>query len=246
MQVSIITIGDELLSGQVENTNGSWLARRLTTQGATVRAIVTLPDEIVALRDAIADHSDRFDAVVVTGGLGSTPDDVTVDAVGAALDRDLVRHDRTDRLVREEVERIREEYPEFEFDTGRAARRPVGSRAIPNDEGIAPGFVVENVFVLPGVPSEMKPTFDRVAGELEGAMHSRSVFSTVPESHLNDLLRHAGETFDVSIGCYPGDDIEIKRIEIRGESEESVTAARAWFLDQPEVDAETETGGADS
>lgn len=236
MEVSILTIGDELLSGRVENTNGSWLARRLTDQGATVRAMVTLPDEVDALRTAVAEHSDRFDAVVVTGGLGSTPDDVTVDAVAAALDRELIRHDRTYRLVDSQVEAIREDHPGFEFDTERAARRPEGSSAVRNDEGIAPGFVVENVFVLPGVPSEMKPTFDRVADDLQGGMHTASVFSTVPESHLNSLLRLAGDTFDVSIGCYPDDDIEVKRIEIRSESEETVRAAREWFLDQPEID----------
>lgn len=234
MRVSILTVGDELLAGDVENTNATWLASELTDRGAVVREIVVLPDDIGRLSSAVADHSDRFDAVVVTGGLGSTPDDVTVRGVASALDRDVVRDERTAQLVGETVERIREEYPSFDFDLDRGARRPAGSTPIENEEGIAPGFVVENVFALPGIPDEMRATFQRVADDLAGSLHVRSVVSREAESHLTDLLRSVGTEFDISVGCYPGRDRETKRITVRGDAD-VVRAAQSWLLDRPEV-----------
>jgi nicotinamide-nucleotide amidase len=233
---SIITVGDELLAGEIENTNATWLAAQLTERGLSVREITVLPDEIDRLQTAVRDHSERYDSVVVTGGLGSTPDDVTVDAVAAGLDRDSVRDEQTYDLVAAEVEAIQEEYPEFEFDIERGAKRPDGSLPIENENGIAPGFMVENVFVLPGIPSEMKPMFSRIADELQGSLHTRSVTSTEAESHLNEMLRAAGERFDVFVGCYPDETKETKRITVRGSNEETVEQARDWLLARPEVD----------
>lgn len=236
MRVSILTVGDELLAGDIENTNATWLADRLTSEGSIVREIVVLPDERDRIRTTVADHSDRFDAVLVTGGLGSTPDDVTVDGVADGLHRDVVLDDRTHQLVKGTVGEIQEEYPEFDFDVERGSERPEGSTPIPNDEGIAPGFIVENVFVLPGIPSEMKPIFERVSDDLQGSLYSRSVLSTEPESHLNEILRTVDEEFDVFVGCYPSTDKEMKRIKVRGNDEDSVHNARSWLLEQSEVD----------
>lgn len=235
-QVSIITVGDELLAGDIDNTNATWLASQLTQQGAVVREVVVLPDEIERVRDAVTDHSERFDAVVLTGGLGSTPDDVTVRAVAAGLEREITHHESTHDLVSEEVESIREEYPEFDFDLEEGAKRPVGSTPIENENGIAPGFVVENVYVLPGIPSEMKPMFGRIAENLRGSLHSQTVLSTEAESHLNDLLGRVDDEFDVFVGCYPESDEVIKRIKIRGTDPESVDDAYSWLLDRPEID----------
>lgn len=242
MHISIITIGDELLAGDIDNTNATWLADQLTEQGATVREIVVVPDEIERVQAAVADHSDRFDAALVTGGLGSTPDDVTVRAVAEGLGRDLVRDDQTYELVREEVERIQDEHPEFEFDIDRGSKRPAGSTPIENDDGIAPGFVVENIFVLPGIPSEMKPMYRRISEQLAGSLHSRSVVSTEPESHLNELLQQTDREFDVLVGCYPDGSKERKHIKVRGTDEESVRNAHSWLLDQPEVDGALDEG----
>lgn len=242
LRVSVLTVGDELLAGDIDNTNATWLATQLTQQGATVREIVVLPDEVQRVQEAVADHSNRFDAVVLTGGLGSTPDDVTVQAVSAGLGRETVHDEPTYNLVSEEVETIREEYPEFEFDLEAGSKRPAGSTPIENENGIAPGFVVENVFVLPGIPSEMKPMFGRVAEDLRGSLHSRSVLSTEAESHLNDLLNRVDEEFDVFVGCYPDNDEVFKRIKIRGTDPESVENAYSWLLDRPEIDGPLDGG----
>src|SRR5205085_4842525 len=78
---AIVTIGNELLSGDVPNTNGSWLARRLEAAGLAVRLVAVLPDEIETVAAFLRLHVPEVDAVIVTGGLGGTPDDVTREAL---------------------------------------------------------------------------------------------------------------------------------------------------------------------
>ena len=238
MRASIVTVGDELLAGDIENTNATWLAAQLTDRGVTVPEIVVVPDERERISTTVADHRASYDSVVVTGGLGGTPDDVTVEGVAAALDREVVRHDRTHRLVEATVAGIREQYPDFEFDLDRAARRPAGSEAIENEEGIAPGFVCDDVVVIPGIPAEMKATFGRVADEFAGDRRARTLFSTETESDLVDVLDEARERFDVAVGCYPEDDARIKRIAVRSTDQELVDAAHRWLAGRPAIERE--------
>ena len=238
MRVSIVTVGDELLAGDIENTNATWLAAQLTDRGVTVAEIVVIPDEIDRIAATVADHREPFDRVVVTGGLGGTPDDVTVEGVAAALDREVVRHDRTHELLEGTVTAIREEYPDFEFDLDRAARRPVGCEAIENAEGIAPGFVCDAVVVIPGVPAEMKATFERIAAEFAGERHAKTLFSAETESDLIAVLDEVRERFDVAVGCYPEGDMRIKRITVRATDQGSVVEAYGWLAERPSIERE--------
>src|SRR5437764_8979664 len=91
---AIVTIGNELLSGDVENTNGSWLARRLEAAGINVRLIAVVPDEIDEIATTLREQADRADLVVVTGGLGGTPDDITREAVAAAFGVDQLEYEQ--------------------------------------------------------------------------------------------------------------------------------------------------------
>lgn len=110
MQIALLTVGDELLSGDTANSNATWLARELTDRGASVARILTLPDDAALIARWTGRWSDRFDAVIVTGGIGGTPDDVTIDGVAAGLDRDLEFHegayDRRARRGRITVRRL--------------------------------------------------------------------------------------------------------------------------------------------
>ncbi|MFC6725594.1 molybdopterin-binding protein, partial [Halobium palmae] len=81
MDVAVLTIGDELLAGDTENTNATWLARQLTGRGATVKRISVVPDDRTVIADRVREWRESFDDVIVTGGLGGTHDDVTMDAV---------------------------------------------------------------------------------------------------------------------------------------------------------------------
>lgn len=235
MRVAIVTVGDELLAGDIENTNATWLAGKLTERGVNVTEITVVPDAVDRIAETVGDHSDRYDAVVVTGGLGSTPDDVTVDGVATALQVETEQDDRAYRQIAAVVEEIREDHPEFDFDLERAAVRPAGSEPIENDAGIAPGFVCENVFVIPGMPTEMKRTFERIAPEFEGDVFSKTLHSTEAESHLNDVLEGVRTEFDVTVGCYPDEQNERKRIKVRATDPSEVEAAVGWLAEQPEL-----------
>lgn len=234
MNVAILTVGDELLAGDVENTNATWLATQLTDRGVDIREMRTVPDEPNIITTAISECTDRFDATIVTGGLGSTPDDVTLEGVAAALDVTLDPSDAARSEIEPTVATVRERYPEFDFDLEAAVRYPARGRPIPNDEGIVPGWVIESVYVIPGMPSEMKTTFDVIGEEFAGTVQFRTFYSTEPESHLNTLLETASERFDVSVGCYPGE--ERRRIKLSAADADRLERAAVWLSDRPEID----------
>ena len=221
MDVAVVTVGDELLSGETENTNASWLARRLRERGVTVRRIVVIPDETSAIADTVSEMASRYDAVVVTGGIGPTHDDVTMEGVAAGFDIDVEEHPSVVAYFDTQTEYEREDLVD-----GTAAL-PVGARMIPNDVGVAPGAVVANVYVLPGMPEEMRAMFDRIADEFSGTPVSTAVVRTdCPESALVDLLRDVMDRFDVRVGSYPGDHVTVK---IHSTDRQAVDAAADWL-----------------
>lgn len=231
----IVTIGDELLAGDVENTNATWLARRLTDRGVRVRQIRVVPDEVEEIATAVAALGQAYTFVVTTGGLGSTPDDVTADAVARALERPLEPHSEARTQVEAAVAEIREEHPGFDHDVEAGSRYPAGAQILPNEEGIVPGCVYGNVYVLPGIPEEMRAVFGVVEDEFGGDTRSRSIRSQTPESHLNPLLNDVRERFDVRVGCYPMENQ--RRIRLVTENETALADAYDWLLQRPEVEA---------
>jgi molybdopterin-biosynthesis enzyme MoeA-like protein len=101
---------------------------------------------------------------------------------------------------------------------------------LPNEVGVAPGCVVESIYVLPGVPSEMQAMFEAVAEEFGGEpIHVRVVVADEPESALLDRLAALDDRFDVAVGSYPG---EFVRVKISGDDAETVEAAAAWFAER--------------
>ena len=238
MDAAVVTVGDELLAGDTENTNATWLARELTGRGVSVRRVVVVPDEVDAITEAVRAYSDAYDAVVVTGGLGGTPDDVTMAGVAAAFDRDL----EPDPVARESVERsvewVRENRPDladFSVDVEAEASVPAGARPLLNGEGLSPGCVVENVYVLPGIPREMEAMFEQVEAEFAGDVESRTFHTGEPEAALVSRLSEARERFDVSVGCYPDRDAGHNRIKVTGEDPAAVEEATAWLRERVEV-----------
>ena len=142
---SILTIGNELVSGDVPNTNAAWLARRLAPLGVDVHLMATLPDEIDTIAEFVRSEAPRVDFLLVTGGLGGTPDDLTREALAAAF-----------RVPQEEVPELaadlRARFTRNPAYAARWALLPRGSRPLANPLGGAPGFAIENVYVLPGRP----------------------------------------------------------------------------------------------
>lgn len=195
MQIGICSVGSELLSGDQVDSNAAWLAARLRELGATPTLTVAVRDHLDELVDGIRLLLDRCDGVVVGGGLGPTPDDLTREAVAAVAGVPLEHRDDLEEAIRQ---RFAEYQARMSANNLRQARVPVGAVAWP-PVGTAPGFVVEvhgrPVWVLPGVPWELAQLFDahvapdvlaRSGGE---ATVTRLVHVTgMGESHVSEAL----------------------------------------------------------
>jgi molybdenum cofactor synthesis domain-containing protein len=196
---SILTIGNELVSGDVPNTNASWLGRRLAPLGVEVRLAAAVPDEIDAVATFVRAEAPHVDFLLVTGGLGGTPDDLTREAIAAAFG-----------VPQEEVPEVAADLrARFTRDPGYAARwaqLPRGCRPLANPLGGAPGFVLENVYVLPGLPSEMEAMFASIEEEFRRGSPIESwrrVYRTY-ESVIASALEETDARWPgVLVGSYP-------------------------------------------
>ncbi|WP_141577404.1 CinA family nicotinamide mononucleotide deamidase-related protein [Actinomadura sp. WMMA1423] len=161
MRVELLTVGDELLLGDTVNGNAAWLGRRLADHGVEVTRSVVVGDELDVIVAAVESALDRADAVITTGGLGPTYDDVTRDALAKAAGVALVRDPALERRLRERVARAGRELQPMAL---RMADVPEGARTLANSAGSAPGLRVELpggvVYALPGVPFEMRTIMD--------------------------------------------------------------------------------------
>ncbi|WP_254545470.1 competence/damage-inducible protein A [Halomarina pelagica] len=237
MEAALLTIGDELLAGDVENTNATWLARQLSARGVAVRRIAVVPDVVEVIADHVRAYGDAFDAVVCTGGLGGTPDDLTMESVAAAFGRPLV----VNEAAREDVERtlaaIAREYPDLDVNVERHASLPEGARPLLNPDGLSPGCVIENVYVLPGIPREMRAMFGLIAEEFAGDLRSRLLRTPLPESDVTPTLEAAREELpEVILGSYPSRGDDPNRVKITGETGAALDRAEAWLRERIEIE----------
>ncbi|WP_136688125.1 competence/damage-inducible protein A [Halorhabdus amylolytica] len=231
MRVGLVTIGDELLAGETVNTNGAWLAEQLAERSVRVERIVVVPDRIEDIAEVVDDYRQRYDAVITTGGIGPTHDDVTMRAVAEAFDVSLERNQAALEWIESHHGYTREDLTEETADI------PRGARMIPNQEGVAPGCVLANVYVLPGVPEEMKAMFGEVATDFSGeSIHVETVYAAEPESALLDRIEAVGERFDVTVGSYPGENV---RLKLSGNDIGTVSAAAGWLRERVESPDET-------
>lgn len=226
MHVALVTVGDEILSGETINTNAAWLGQRLRESGVTVERITVVPDDIADIARVVNEYHAEYDAVIVTGGLGPTPDDKTMEGVAAAFGTKLTADESVSHWLETEKGYSNDDLaPE-------TTHIPERARMLENPEGVAPGCVIENTYVLPGVPSEMKAMFEEVAAEFSGEpRYVDSVRTPEPESHLLDRIVGVEEKFDVSVGSYPGETV---RLRIEGSDPATVEAAITWLRERTE------------
>ncbi|WP_415381825.1 competence/damage-inducible protein A [Halosimplex sp. TS25] len=228
MRVAIVTVGDELLVGDTVNTNAAWLGERLHERGVDVERITTLPDRVADIARVVNEYRAEYDAVIVTGGVGPTHDDLTMDGVAAAFGREVVESQEVLDWLEAAGGYVASDLAEGTADI------PRGARLLENPEGVAPGCEIGNVYVLPGVPTEMKAMFETVADDFAGEIkHVVTVVADEPESALLDRIADLRQRFDVTVGSYPGDSV---RVKIQGEKGD-VEDAAAWLrerVDAPE------------
>ena len=235
MRVAVVTVGDELLAGEAVDTNAAWLCERLHERGAEVERVTTVPDRVADIARVVNEYRAEYDAVLVTGGLGPTHDDVTAEGIAAAVGRNLVEHEGARAWLTDEAG-----YAADDLASG-TADLPTGARFLPNDVGVAPGAVVESVYALPGVPAEMKAMFERIADEFGGRdRHVETVHTVEPESALLDRLAAFEERFDAAVGSYPGESV---RLRVRASDPRTASEAAAWLRAHVETVDEGDGGG---
>jgi nicotinamide-nucleotide amidase len=223
----ILTIGSELVSGDVVDTNGAWLARQLEALGVPVRLIAAVPDDIDVIASFVRDEAARSDFVLVTGGLGGTPDDVTREAIAAAFGVEQRELPDVAASLRARFTRS----PEY---AARWALLPAGSRPLENPLGGAPGFAIANVYVFPGLPAEMEAMFGVVADELRraGPIGSWRRSYRTRESEIVGVLVEVGERHPgVLVGSYPAfhPDGAVVEVVVKSGDPDELVAATAWL-----------------
>jgi molybdenum cofactor synthesis domain-containing protein len=223
----VLTIGNEIVSGDVENTNASWLARRLAALGVVVRLVAAVRDDVEEIAEFLRAESARSDVLFVTGGLGGTPDDITREGVAAAFGLPCIEQEPLAGELRARFSpRGLGEY------AARWACLPRGAEPLANPLGGAPGFVVGNVHVLPGLPSEMKAMFDGIADRFRGAPIAtwRRTYKTTEGGIVavleEAMRRHPG----VLLGSYPrflADGPEVD-VVLKSSDERALAEAVTW------------------
>jgi len=198
---ALVIIGDEILSGRTEDANLPTIARWLNERGVRLSEARIVPDQRETIIAAVNETRHNHDYVFTTGGIGPTHDDITAESVAAAFGVELTLHDEAFR-------RLEAHYRPGEFTEARQrmARVPAGGTLIDNPVSIAPGFRIENVFVLAGVPEIVRVMLDSLAHEVTGGrpMLSKSLAVALPESAFaSDLAKLQADNPEVQIGSYP-------------------------------------------
>jgi nicotinamide-nucleotide amidase len=235
--VEIVTIGDELLLGFTLDTNGAYLGRKLAEIGFSAVRRTSVGDDSAAIEDAVREALVRSGAVITTGGLGPTTDDMSKHAVARVFGRDLEIDDEHVRWMQERWRtRFGKEMPASNM---AQAARPKGATKLANNHGSAPGLFIEDkrgwVAMLPGVPREMRGmTDDTLLPLLASRKHSTAVIRSftlrttgIAESMLGDMLRRVGLPDGMSLAYLPAPDGVDLRLTVRGSSAALADAALA-------------------
>ena len=230
MNAEILSIGDELLIGQVVNTNASWLGEQLSLLGVDVRRITAVGDDRTQLLAEFQRAWEQHDVVIATGGLGPTHDDITREAVCEFFDSDLVFNE----TVLSDIERLFSERKRRVTDVNRdQAMVPAGADIMRNREGTAPGYhfsqTGKHFFVTPGVPYEMHAMVEhyilpRLRENFRSERDSLTLLTTgIPESALADRLDGIASQVDGTSAAFLPSPLGVRiRITARGDDQDAV------------------------
>ncbi|MEQ8797063.1 MAG: molybdopterin-binding protein [Gammaproteobacteria bacterium] len=197
----VVVIGNEILSGRTQDSNLSFIGGRLSALGIILREARVIPDVEATIISTVRQFSGDFDYVFTTGGIGPTHDDITTACVASAFNRKIIRDP-------EAVKAMDKYYEPGQLTEARLkmADVPEGATLVPNPVSAAPGYQVENVFVLAGVPDIMRAMFLSIEDRLTGGppILSASVSTNLGESRMaSGLGEIQAQCSNVDIGSYP-------------------------------------------
>ncbi|MFD2741008.1 competence/damage-inducible protein A [Sulfitobacter aestuarii] len=228
-RAAMLVIGDEILSGRTRDSNMHFLAGKLTEIGVDLKEVRVIGDENGAIIAAVQALSRAYDHVFTSGGIGPTHDDITADCIAAAFDREIDVRDDARAILAAHYERSGLELNPARL---RMARIPAGAELIANPVSAAPGFRLENVHVLAGVPSVFQAMVESVLPGLSGGrpLISRTLRIERGEGDIAGPLGELAADYPMlSIGSYPfqKDGIYGAHVVIRGNDEDEIDTALA-------------------
>jgi molybdenum cofactor synthesis domain-containing protein len=226
----IILVGNEILSGKIEDANAAYLCRELRTLGVDVRRIAVIPDEVDLIAEEVRAASGAYDVVFTSGGVGPTHDDVTVEGVARAMGVGVVRHPTLVALLRRHYgDALNEAHLKM-------AEIPDGAELFTGETVRFPTIVMRNVYVLPGVPEIFRRKFEAIRERFRDVpIHLRNVFVRVGEGVLADYMNALVREFpDLAVGSYPEFSNPEYQVKVTLESRDRhyVEAALAQFLER--------------
>jgi len=198
---AIVIVGNEILSGRTVDKNTSFIASWLNKKGVNVEEVRAIPDKENVIIGTVNELRKKFGYVFTTGGIGPTHDDITSEAISKVFNQKYQYH-------LEAYKALEQYYKNSDFNEGRKkmAKMPEHAKLIPNPKTFAAGFYVENVFVLPGVPSilqAMLPYLDNIIKNGKKII-SLSIDTSKRESEIADQLSLIQKKYLlVDIGSYP-------------------------------------------
>ena len=201
VNAAILIIGNEILSGRTQDTNTSTLALWLNSIGVKVQEVKIIPDVEETIINSVNHLRKIYDYVLTTGGIGPTHDDITAESIAKAFNLEYEIHKEGYKL-------LEKYYKSGEFNEGRQKMiwMPKNAKLISNPTSGAPGFNVENVFCLPGVPSILKSMLGGLKNDIVGGepILSHTINLRTVESEIaNSLTKVQDNNRDVEIGSYP-------------------------------------------
>lgn len=230
-----LVIGNEILSGKIVDTNTTFLARGLFELGIELRRVVVCPDEVDTISRDLSELRTSHDLVFTSGGVGPTHDDVTIEGVAESFGKPVVRSEAVEKMIRHYYgDRATEAHL-------RMANMPEGAEMIRSSEAPWPTVVIDNVFVLPGVPEIFELKFTDLRKRLDQGQefHSQAVFTLAGEGEIASLLERIATDFPgVMVGSYVkwrAPDYRTK-VTFDGNDLQAVTKAADTLVD--ELDAE--------
>ena len=200
---AICVIGDEILSGRTKDKNIGWIAEQLNGLGIQLTQARVIADVKETIIRHITELSDENDYVFTSGGIGPTHDDITTESVAAAFNVKVERN-------QEAMRRLEQHYKGSEIVLNEVRKKmadiPVGATLIDNPVSAAPGFQLENVYVMAGVPSIMQSMFESLSASLKGGIIPTrlTVQCTTGEGNVAHILEQISNQYEtVSVGSYP-------------------------------------------
>ncbi len=197
----IIVIGDEILSGRTQDSNSNFIAKKLLKEGIRLEEIIVIQDDKKTIMQNVLNYSSKYSYVFTTGGIGPTHDDITSESISSAFELDYDINQQAFKI-------LENYYPKGEFNESRQrmAKMPKGSELILNPITAAPGFKINNVFVLPGVPEIMQIMFLELIKKIKKGKPKivTTINTNLYESKIATHLKNIQDKYkDSSIGSYP-------------------------------------------